>query len=224
MAIRLAVFDMAGTTVMDKDFVAKAFQKALADYGVNVSAADINPLMGYHKPLAIQLMLEKAGVDPEASLVEDIHTEFENSMIGFYENDKAVRPMPGAEEIFLALKEKGIRVALNTGFSKNIADTIVNRFEWKDKGLVDDYIASNEVELGRPYTYMMQELMKRAGISDGSEVAKIGDTTVDMEEGKNAGCKYVVAVTTGAGSREELEETQPTHIINHLSEIGTILQ
>ena len=32
-------------------------------------------------------------------------------------------------------------------------------------------------------------------------VAKIGDTAVDIEEGQNAGCRYIVAVTTGIYGR-----------------------
>ncbi len=60
--------------------------------------------------------------------------------------------------------------------------------QWKEKGLIDDYIASDEVEEGRPQPFMIQALMKRAGISDSKEVIKIGDTEVDVNEGRNAGC------------------------------------
>ncbi|MBL7724377.1 MAG: HAD hydrolase-like protein [Chitinophagaceae bacterium] len=224
MSIRLAVFDIAGTTVTDKNFVAIAFKNAFAAHGMEITEEETIPLMGYHKPLAIQMMLEKLEIDPDTELIEEIHADFESEMIDFYEYAPEVMPMPGAEEAFLALKEKGIRIALNTGFSREIADAIVNRFEWKEKGLVDDYIGSNEVEKGRPYVYMISELMKRAGVSDAREVIKIGDTAVDIEEGKNAGCKYVIGVTTGAFAQAELEEQNPTHILHHLSELPAILQ
>ncbi|MDZ4810046.1 MAG: HAD hydrolase-like protein [Bacteroidota bacterium] len=224
MSIKLAVFDMAGTTVDDKNFVAQAFQKAFANQGIEIEAEHANPLMGYHKPLAIQMMLEKIGVDPDAEFIEEIHADFENEMMDFYETAPEVKTMPGAEDFFLLLKERGVRVALNTGFSKNIADVIVERFQWKEKGLVDDYIGSNEVEMGRPYTFMIAELMKRAGVQDPNEVAKIGDTTVDIEEGINAGCRYVIGVTTGACKEEDLRQMNPTHIIHHLSELSAILK
>lgn len=223
MSIKLAVFDIAGTTVMDSNNVAQAFRNAFASHGLEINEADANPLMGYHKPLAIQLMLEKIGVDPDPEFIEEIHADFEKEMVDFYEYDPAVKPMPGAEDIFLLLKEKGIRIALNTGFSKRIADTIVHRFQWKEKGLVDDYIGSNEVAMGRPYTYMISELMKRAGVEDATEVIKIGDTPVDIEEGQNAGCRLVIAMTTGATTREVLEAGNPSHILNQLSDIPAIL-
>lgn len=224
MSIKLAVFDMAGTTVMDRSNVAAAFINAFAKQELNITEADANPLMGYHKPLAIQLMLEKLGLEPDADFIEEIHADFEEEMVDFYEYDPAVKPMPDAEEVFLQLKEKGIRIALNTGFSKRIAETIVDRFQWKEKGLVDDFIGSNEVAMGRPYTYMISELMKRAEVEDAKEVIKIGDTPVDIEEGRNAGCRIVIAMTTGATSRDVLEAAAPDHVLNQLSDIPAILQ
>ena len=131
--------------------------------------------------------------------------------------------MPEAENVFIQLKEKGIKIALNTGFSKDIADVIVSRLQWKERGLIDDYIASDEVEEGRPQPYMIQVLMQRAGISDSSEVIKIGDTEVDVNEGRNAGCSLVVAVTTGAFSKEQLDEHHPDHIIDDLSQLPALI-
>ncbi len=224
MSVKLAVFDIAGTTVLDKNFVALAFQNAFAKHGIEIRPDDATPLMGYHKPLAIQMMLEKLEIEPDAEFIEEIHADFENEMVDFYEYDPAVQPMPGAEDVFVQLKEKGIRIALNTGFSKRIADTIVGRFQWREKGLVDDYIGSNEVAMGRPHSYMIEELMKRADVENAGEVIKIGDTTVDIEEGKNAGCLYVIGVTTGACSQPELAEMEPTHILQQLSDLPAILQ
>ncbi len=223
MSIKLAVFDMAGTTVMDRSNVALAFINAFAKHELDITEADANPLMGYHKPLAIQLMLEKLGMEPDAGLIDEIHADFEEEMIDFYEYDPVVKPMPDAEDVFLQLKEKGIRIALNTGFSKRIAETIVYRFQWKEKGLVDDFIGSNEVAMGRPYTYMISELMKRAAVEDAKDVIKIGDTPVDIEEGRNAGCQLVIAMTTGATSRDVLEASHPDHVLNQLSDIPAIL-
>jgi phosphonatase-like hydrolase len=225
MSVKLVVFDMAGTTVSDNNNnVARAFQKAFMENGIDISIGDATPLMGYHKPLAIQMLLERSGITFDTDFIEKIHDDFENEMMDFYEYDAAAKPISGAEAVFEKLKQRGIRIALNTGFSKNVADTIVERFQWKEKGLIDDVIGSDEVEKGRPYPFMIGKLMERAGINDPLEVAKVGDTTVDIEEGQNAGCLYVVAITTGAGNAIELEKMKPTHMINDLSEIPTILQ
>jgi phosphonatase-like hydrolase len=223
MPVKLAVFDIAGTTVADDDAVAKAFKNAFDVYGFEISEEEVKPLMGYKKPLAIQIMLEKLGEEFDEDMVNDIHNEFEIEMLDYYEYSPDVKPMPGAENILQHLKEKGIRIALNTGFSRSIADTIMSRLQWMEKGLVDDYIASDEVEEGRPQPFMIQTLMKRAGIDDANEVIKIGDTEVDINEGRNAGCSMVVAVTTGAFTKDQLATHNPDHIIDDLSQLQALI-
>jgi phosphonatase-like hydrolase len=223
MDIKLAVFDMAGTTVVDNDFVATSFRNAFVKNGFDIAREDAHPYMGVKKIVAVQLMLESLGESFADSDVEEIHADFVNEMVMFYEHNSSVKPFTDTEKVFGILKEKGIRVALNTGFPKVIADAIVNRFQWKEKKLVDDYIASDEVINGRPSSQMIEQLMYRAGIDDPMQVLKVGDTTVDIAEGKNAGCRFIIAVTTGSGTREELQGFNPTHIINHLSEIPAIL-
>ena len=120
---------MAGTTVTDDDAVAVAFQKAFLQHGVMISAEEIKPLMGYKKIYAIEKVLEMNGVKYDSELVENIHDDFVNEMIDHYQTSPEVKPAPGAEELLMWLKEKGIRVALNTGFPKEIADVIVGRFQ-----------------------------------------------------------------------------------------------
>jgi len=223
MTFRLAVFDMAGTTVADNNAVAIAFQKAFRINGYEITFDDVNPLMGYHKPVAIQMVLEKLGEEFDEDTVGVIHKDFVDEMINYYEYDPAVKALPFAEEVFLHLKEKGIYVALNTGFSHDIAKTILRRFQWKEKGLVDECVASDEVEQGRPHSFMIRELMKRTGVDDPAAVLKVGDTEVDIKEGRNSNCGLVIAVTTGACIREQLEVYHPDHILDNLSELPNLI-
>ena len=222
--INFAVFDMAGTTVADKDFVANAFRHAFWKQDIKVEDWQVNPLMGYPKPMAIQMVLEHLGIDADEELVQTIHAEFVKEMLSFYQHSPFVQAMPHAEDLFFYLQERGVPIALNTGFSKDIAEVIVSRFRWLERGLINDFIASDEVENGRPHPDMIHRLKERNNISSNAVVMKVGDTVVDILEGQNAGCKYVMAVTTGASPREELQQYQPTHIISNLSEVPAILK
>ncbi|MND98460.1 hypothetical protein D3C80_908120 [compost metagenome] len=68
---------------------------------------------------------------------------------------------------------------------------------------------------------MIRKMMDNAGVKE-NEVAKVGDTEVDINEGINTGCLYVIGVTTGAFTREELLPYKPTHIIDSLKELEQI--
>lgn len=70
---------------------------------------------------------------------------------------------------------------------------------------------------------MIQKMMREGKILTGEEVAKVGDTEVDVREGQNAGCKYVIGVTTGIFTREELETYNPTHIIDDIAQVIDII-
>lgn len=224
MAIKLVVFDMAGTTVKDENYVGYAFQQAMKNFGYEIPLKDINPIMGYEKPVAIKMMLQIHELNTALiteTLIGAIHADFVANMLHFYRTSDQIVPLPQAEETFEALRSQGIRIGLDTGFSKNIADVIIERLNWADK--VDVVVASDEVENGRPYPDMIQKMMQQLNITDVAEIAKVGDTEVDINEGKNTGCKYVIGVTTGSFTREELEPYQPTHIIDNVAQVLDII-
>jgi len=226
MAIKLVVFDIAGTTVKDDQEVSKAFQAALKKYNYHIELNRIDPLMGYEKTLAIKqilLLIENDTDKITPELISDIHKEFVQQMIRFYQYEPGIEPLPHAEETLAALRAAGIKVGINTGFSRDIADTIVTRLQWREKGLIDYVVGSDEVELGRPHPYMIQKMMLEGGITDPLQVVKVGDTEVDVREGQNVGCKYVIAVTTGAFTREQLEPYKPTHIIDDIAQVIDII-
>ncbi|MNS31123.1 Phosphonoacetaldehyde hydrolase [compost metagenome] len=224
MSLKLCVFDMAGTTVVDRQNVHAAFIEAMADFGYNVTLAEVNPLMGYKKTTAILQLLNIHETNPDkitVELIDSIHEAFEKYMVDFYATTPDLHALPFAEDLFNILKEKGIKVGLNTGFSRKVADVIVERLGWKERNLFDYLVASDEVEQGRPYPYMIRKMMDNAGVKE-NEVAKVGDTEVDINEGINTGCLYVIGVTTGAFTREELLPYKPTHIIDSLKELEQI--
>ena len=195
-------------------------------YNYEVPLEMINPLMGYEKNQAITQMLHLHEEDESkitTELVDNIHHEFIKQMIRFYQFEPGIEPLPNVEETFAALHNSGIQVGINTGFSKDIAETVVNRLQWREKGLIDYLVGSDEVELGRPHPYMIQKMMHEGGITDPLEVAKVGDTEVDVREGQNAGCRYVIGVTTGIFTREELEPYHPTHIIDDVAQVIDII-
>ena len=227
MSIKLVVFDIAGTTVKDNNNVSEAFQSALAKHKIHIDIDVINPLMGYEKKLAISEILKNQSSLDQAQittkLIELIYTEFVHLMITYYRDEQEISALPDVEKTLLELRNRGIKVGINTGFPHVIAEAIIKRLKWREKGLINYLIGSDQVEYGRPHPLMIQHIMKVLNIHNPNEVVKVGDTEVDIREGKAAGCKYVIGVTTGTFTRTELEKYQPTHIIDNISEIFSIL-
>jgi len=226
MAIKLAVFDMAGTTVEDIDFVADALVKAFKKQELYISHKHANTKMGIPKPVAIREMLDEIFEEiPENihELVKTIHADFIQLMINFYKTHPSVRGKINAVRTMLALKNAGVKVALDTGFSRDIADAIIDRLGWDIQQVIDFSVASDEVKNGRPHPDLILKAMEIAGISDSQEVAKIGDTESDLGEGTAAGCKYVIGVTSGAQPRSVLEKAPHTHLVDDIYEVVNIV-
>lgn len=225
MKVDLVVFDIAGTTVTDNDNVNEAFSGAFKKAGFYFDPAEINRVMGYRKIEAIKLLFERFYPDQAENepLIQQIHENFTEDMKAYYQAADDLRALPYAEEMFRLLHQNNIRVALNTGFTKAITDAITGRLGWDKNGLVDCVISSDEVPQGRPYPFMIESIMEKVNVSDAKNVVKVGDTEVDIAEGRNAGCGSVISVTTGSYSREELEKYSPDHIIGSLQELPAIL-
>ena len=219
--IQMVVFDMAGTTVHDEDFVTHAFQKALQEAGFSFSRDEVNDVMGYPKPDAIGRMLtQREGAEPDASRVAAIHDRFLQTMNTFYAEDDRVREIEGATDTFRFLRARGIKVALNTGFSRPTAAVILERFGWDSE--IDASITSDEVERGRPHADMIQRLMARFELSRSSAVAKVGDTPSDLLEGASASCGWNIGVTAGSHSEESLRAHPHTHLIRSVKDLPSL--
>lgn len=224
-AIELVVFDLAGTTVEDPDVVGTSLRAALDAVGVVAPEDQINAMMGLPKPEAIRVLLESSGlkVDDLDAVVAAVHRDFVGRMVRVYSVDPSIVEVPGTSRTFEILRASGIKVAVDTGFSRDITLVLLDRLGWAERGLIDASITSDEVARGRPHPDMIERLMARLGITDPARVAKVGDTTADLEEGHNAGCGMIVGVANGSHGREQLAGSPHTHLIASVAELPRVL-
>lgn len=224
MEIELVVFDIAGTTVKDNGNINEAFRNAFLNAGIEVSEAEVNLVMGYRKLEAIETIIQKYAQNLlPTNTVNTIHEDFTKAMVYFYENDTHLAPLPYTKEIFEWLKSKKIKIALDTGFTRVITNTILKKLRWDKSNLIDVVVCSDEVSEGRPAPQMIQAIMQQTGVTNAKKVVKVGDTEVDVNEGKNAGCLYTIAVTTGAFTKQQLLQYNPDFIIDSLQELPALL-
>lgn len=223
--ILLVVFDIAGTTVKDAGHVKEAFANACADYNIHIPDDAINKVMGWRKIDAIKMLLQQyhpIDLENNAALIEQIHKNFTSRMVNFYNYDETLAPLPYALYTFTTLRQQGIKVALNTGFSKIITTAILKKLQW-DETIIDAVISSDEVPEGRPHAFMIKALMQQFNINNSAAVAKVGDTEVDVLEGRNSECGKVISVTTGAYTRQELVPYAPDYIIDSLETAASLI-
>lgn len=223
--VEIVVFDLAGTTVYDNKDVHKVLQYALKKEGVDITIEEANSVMGIPKPDAIkQLLEEKKYQLITGELIDSIHHRFVAKMVDFYKTDLQVSEKEGVSTTFKKLKEAGIKVAIDTGFDRIITNVVIERMGWAKKNLIDVSVTSDEVERGRPFPDLIYKVMELTGVMDAKLIAKVGDTASDLHEGTSAGCGFVVGITSGAFTREQLENEPHTHLIDCIPEILDVLE
>ncbi len=217
--LELVIFDLAGTTVEDRGEVPYAFTAALAGQGIVVTREQINGVRGASKRQAI-LHFIPAGPEQQ-HLAEEIYASFREKLSRRYSTE-GVRAIRGAVELFHLLRERGIRIALNTGFDRETTELLLAALGWTD-GLIDAVVCGDDVTQGRPAPYLIFRAIEAAGAPDVHKVANVGDTTLDLQAGYNAGVRWNVGVVSGAHDREQLESAPHTHVIPSVAELPGLL-
>ena len=128
-----------------------------------------------------------------------------------------VQAIPGAEPTFAWLHAHGVKVAVNTGFDREITGMLLAELGWTD-GTLDAVVCGDEVAQGRPAPYLIFHAMELCGVSDVHRVAVVGDTTLDLLAGYHSGVRWNVGVLTGAHNRQTLEAAPHTHLIASVAE------
>lgn len=222
--IRMVVFDMAGTTVDEDNVVYKTIQKALVHFGYNYSLDEVlTHCAGKEKRTAIiDILSVLEQEDVKMNTVNDIFEYFKVSLkIAYAELE--LKTFDHTLDVFAKLREASIMVVLNTGYDSVTAAGLLAKLKWEAGKDYDFLVTADDVKLGRPNPDMIQLAMFKGGIQDPQTVLKIGDSCIDIEEGKAAGCLYSIGITTGAQTKEELMQAKPDYIIDSLVELETIL-
>jgi len=217
--IKMVVFDMAGTTVDEDNVVYKTLQKVINNAGYNFTLNEVlEHGAGKEKHKAIKDILASINADADDAFTQELYDVFVPELEAAYDSFE-LKPQPGTEEVFKVLKDKNIVVVLNTGYNAATANAILVKLGWQAGKQIDALITASDVATNRPNPDMILLAMEKFGISNAAEVVKVGDSAVDIEEGKNAGCSISVGITTGAHTHKQLAAAHPEYIINHLKEL-----
>ncbi|MGL5821915.1 MAG: phosphonoacetaldehyde hydrolase [Sarcina sp.] len=203
--IKAVIFDWAGTTIDYGCFSpVGAFMDAFAKMGIEITIDEARKPMGKLKIDHARAILEMPRVRDEFKKiymrdfnendVNDLYEIFEKKLFDTLKD--YVKLKPNVLYVMDTLKNKGIRIGTTTGYTKEMLDIILP-IAYEEGYRPEFNIASDQVAKGRPHPCMIEENAKAFGIKDMKSIIKVGDTLVDIEEGKNAGV-YTVAVVLGS--------------------------
>jgi phosphonoacetaldehyde hydrolase len=171
--VRAVILDWAGTTV---DFGSlapvAAFTRLFAEQGIALSAAEARGPMGMEKREHIRQLCHLPAIQDHAQLI------------------------PGCRETVVILRERGIRIGANTGYSRDLMEPLMRVAA--DQGYVpDSAVCATEVPRGRPYPHMSLRNFIELEVETVQACVKVDDTVPGIEEGLNAGMWTVGVAVSG---------------------------
>ncbi len=203
--VQAIVFDWAGTLA---DFGSLApvasFHSVFEDEGIDITFDEARCPMGLakrehiacltHEPRIRDAWIEAKGTPPTEADNDRMYASFIPRQIDAIR--KHAEPIPEVLELFRALRDRGTRIGLCTGYNRPMLQELLA--STRDHGLVVDYaVCSDDVRSGRPAPDMALSALERLGKTDTARRAKVDDTTPGILEGLAAGMWTVGLMISG---------------------------
>ncbi len=198
-AFDLAALDIAGTTVHEGGTVYRVLRSVIEDrVGAPLPDDVLERWTGTSKREAVSGLLREMSGRDQGAAVEATYSAFTAALLDAY---RAAPPtlIRGAADSLRRLRSDGVRVVLQTGYDREVAETVLDAAGWRVGRDVDGLVTSDEVPASRPAPYLVFHAMQLAGAQDVRRVVVAGDTRNDVLAGINAGAGLVAGVLSGEG-------------------------
>lgn len=196
MAIQGMLLDVDGTLVLSNDAHAQAWAAAFAEYGYDVPFDRVRPLIGMGGdkllPEVVPGLSDENG-DGKA-IAERRKTIFKERYAA------TLKPAPGARELVLALRERGLRLIIASSAQSDELDQLLEAAQVAD--LIELATTASDAEESKPAPDIVGAALEKSGLR-AEQALMLGDTPFDVESATSCGVG-VIAVRCGGFSDAQL--------------------
>ena len=211
--IKLCIFDLDGTLTNTITTINHYLNVALSANGISsVTEEESKYLVGNGAKLLIKRALIAKGAYNDA-VFEKVYKDYNEA----YNKEPLylTEVYSGIKELLCELKMRGVKLAVLSNKPDYPVKNVIKHFF---DGFFDCVRGGIEGVPLKPDKTACEKILAELGLTR-DECAFIGDTSVDIETGKNLGAKTTVGVLWGFRTREELENAGADIIVSHPSEI-----
>lgn len=204
-ALKAVILDWAGTTI-DYGCLAPTavFIEVFQQRGVTISPQEARAPMGMFKrdhiaaitqmPAVADRWVATHGRPPDDVDVDAMYQSFSPLQMATLADHAAL--IPGARETAEVFRVRGLKIGSCTGYTRAMMDVLAPLAA--EQGYAPDaLVCGDEVRAGRPAPWMALHNALLLDVYPLAGIVKIGDTPVDMQEGRNAGMWTIGVALTG---------------------------
>ena len=210
---KACIFDLDGTLADTIESIAYFANKALEFYGFNEIPADKYKLMvGDGAKELVKRMLYESG-DNELKYYDRVSEMYNKT----YDDDFMYKTeaYDGIKELLIDLKKLGTKLAVLSNKPHNTAVKVVSALFGEE--LFEVCFGKRDNVPKKPDPAAVFDIMRKLKVNK-NECLYIGDTSTDINTGKNAGL-YTIGVLWGFRGFDELKKASADLIVNKPNEI-----
>lgn len=207
---RAIIFDADGTLFDTFELIVSAYHHVADVHGlVRPTPEQVRDQLGKSLPDIFRHFY------PDANIEELLHTN--NTY--FAANAMKSAAFDGVADLLVELKAQGYMLGILTSGGSKIIDSL-------QQHSLHPYFSSivhhERIQNAKPDPEGFLLACLECDVLP-HEAIMIGDTTYDIDTGKNAGAFATIAVTHGSGTLESLQQSNPTYIADGMSGVRDIL-
>lgn len=212
---KVIMLDFDGTTACTVPAIYHAAKRMLNMHGYEVEKEVVYKNFGLALPFAFRCFAGDDSIDD--ATIEQMIAEYNS--IYKEEGEQLIELFDGVVETLDNLKKAGIKIVIASNNIRPVLDRLTANLGIAQ--YIDDIVSVEDVENVKPAPDIALEVLRRFNIS-GEEALVVGDSTFDMDMGREADC-HLCGVTYGSHTPEMLCEKGARYIIERFSDLEKVV-
>lgn len=211
--VECCIFDLDGTLLSTLETITYHLNNTLFANGLEeITIDDTRAFIGNGARKLVSRAVAKSGVS-DGEVIDRVLREYNEA----YDGDPIPHTdyYPGVCELVDRLFDDGVKLAVVTNKPEITARKLIDHFFPGKFGIISGGKAGSVLKPDPTETYRVIELLSTRA----EKTAFVGDTSVDIMTGKNAGVALCVGVSWGFRDREELLTSGADAIVDVASEL-----
>ena len=215
MNYKVVMLDFDGTLARTIPAILHASEKMLGMHGYEIDPVQVERNFGLALPEAFRCFANDDSIDDKTmeQMILEFNTIYRN------ECEPLIELFDGVAETLDALKKAGVILLISSNNIREVLERLTSQLNIAK--YFDGIICANDVVNTKPAPDIALLALERYNIK-AEEALVVGDSTYDMDMGREAGC-HLCGVTFGSHSAEMLYGKGANYVIDHFSELQKIV-
>jgi HAD superfamily hydrolase (TIGR01509 family) len=190
------LLDIDGTLLASNDAHARAWEQAFREFGHDIPAARIQPLVGMGGDKLLDTLIPGlTDTEPPGKQMTE-----RRKAIFLHTYAPHLQPTPGARDLVRRLKTDGLTITIATSAKSDELEALLRAADVQD--LIEHRTTSDDAEESKPAPDIVTAALKKSGLPPDAALM-IGDTPYDIESAARAGVG-IIALRSGGHRDDEL--------------------